>query len=178
MAIPHSLTCETSRCSGDNGLLARPPLPEASQKLGAASEDAVFGPGTNQHKQRHFLRWLGRRQLFSYGERSLRMPVFPLGSQRLVEKTMPSSVFSLHKNPFNFVIIWQPSPSSLPSSFCSSPPTSLSLAGSLSHPTSGLEGKGLVGHTSVCRPTKGGLCADTPLVDVCTLLFQMFYLDN
>lgn len=112
--------------TGDNGLLARPPLPEASQKLGAASEDAVFGPGTNQRKQRHFLRLLGRRQLFSFSEHSLLMPVFPLGSQRLVEKTMPSSIFSLHKNPFNFLIIWQTAPSSLPSPFCSSPPSSVS----------------------------------------------------
>lgn len=37
---------QTSRCCGDNGLVASLPLPAASQKLGAASEDAVFGPGT------------------------------------------------------------------------------------------------------------------------------------
>lgn len=170
-AVLHSITCETSRCYGDNGLLARPPLPEASQKLGAASEDAVFGPGTNQHKQRHSLWLLRRRQLFSFSKRSLLMPVFPLGSQRLVEQTMPSSIFSLHKNPFNFLIVWQTAPSSLPSPFCSSPLLSLSLAGSLSHSTSGLEGKSSVDHTSVSRPTKGGLCSDSQLVDTFTLLF-------
>lgn len=41
-AILHSITQETNRCCRDNGLLASLPLPAASQKLGAASEDAVL----------------------------------------------------------------------------------------------------------------------------------------
>lgn len=45
-ALLHSIASETSRCYGDNGLVVGPLLPVASQKLGAAFEDAVFGPGT------------------------------------------------------------------------------------------------------------------------------------
>lgn len=64
-------------------------LPGDSQKLGTASEDtAFFWPWHHQSKQRRLL--LGRRQLFPFSKHSLPTPVFSLGSQRLVEKTMPS----------------------------------------------------------------------------------------
>lgn len=71
-------------------------LPGDSQKLGTASEDTAlffsffffFWPWHHQSKQRHLL--LGRRQLFPFSKHSLPTPVFSLGSQRLVEKTMPS----------------------------------------------------------------------------------------
>lgn len=50
-AILHSVTQETSRCCGDNGLLASLPLPAASQKLGAASEDAVLAQAPSAQTQ-------------------------------------------------------------------------------------------------------------------------------
>lgn len=66
-AILHSVTHETSRCCGDNGLLASLPLPAASQKLGAASKE-LFWPRHHQPKHKHFLWLLGRRQLFPFSK--------------------------------------------------------------------------------------------------------------
>lgn len=67
------------------GLFSPKPLRNGGQLLKTLL--LAEAPG---RRQRQFLWLLGRRPLFSFSKRSRLLPVFSLGTQRLVEKTMPS----------------------------------------------------------------------------------------
>lgn len=107
-------------------------LPGDSQKLGTASEDTAlffffFGPGTTS-PNKGICCWEGDNCFRSASTRCQHQ-CFLLEANVWLRRQCQAKYFSLHKNPFNFLIIWQTSPPPSPHPSVPGLPLALSASG-------------------------------------------------